>query len=235
MRILSELQTRKIGLFELIRMSFKLYFEYFGIFFSFFCVTLLPFLIIFQFFSFDSNPILGILFIIFYVIIVFPVYVNGLTILTEGYVLGENPQIDVAIKRILSRIIPLTGLSIRFGIICFLLSLLLIIPGIIYAVNNSYYGQAFILRGQTGKAAFEYSRSLVKGNWWKVFLLSIISSIIISQYEKWIAKILNRVLIDFPALVAIIGDIISINLVAAVTIISGVLLFLNLEFQKQLR
>ncbi|MBD2303169.1 hypothetical protein H6G80_32660 [Nostoc sp. FACHB-87] len=198
-------------------------------------MTLLPFLIIFQFFSFDSNPILGILFIIFYVIIVFPVYVNGLTILTEGYVLGENPQIDVAIKRILSRIIPLTGLSIRFGIICFLLSLLLIIPGIIYAVNNSYYGQAFILRGQTGKAAFEYSRSLVKGNWWKVFLLSIISSIIISQYEKWIAKILNRVLIDFPALVAIIGDIISINLVAAVTIISGVLLFLNLEFQKQLR
>ncbi|QSJ20262.1 hypothetical protein JYQ62_17090 [Nostoc sp. UHCC 0702] len=207
-------------------------------------MTLLPFLIIFPFINlqafistlnFDFNPILlilWILFIIFYCLIVFPVYVNGLAILTEGYVLGENPQIDVTIKRILSRIIPLTCLSIRFSIICFLLSLLLIIPGIIYGVKNSYYGPAFILRGQTGEAAFEYSRSLVKGNWWKVFLFSILYSIIISVLQELIEKILNRVIIDSPALVTILCEIISLNLIA-VGVISGVLLFLNLEFQKQ--
>jgi hypothetical protein len=233
---LSDLQTRKLGLFELIALGFDLYVKHFRSFFSLLCIVL-PFSIIFQILALNisTNSILLIpyyLFLIFYLFIVMPVYNIIFAIFTEGYILGENPQFNVAFRRILSRILPLIGLNIRFGIIFYLRLLLLIIPGVIYAVNNGYYALAFILRDQRGKAAFQYSRSLVKGNWWKVFSFYILVYIIIFGLQALMNKILITITANSPTLVAILSNILA-SLVGLGIGISGVLLFLNLEFQKQ--
>ncbi|BAY25517.1 hypothetical protein NIES2100_53230 [Calothrix sp. NIES-2100] len=236
MSILSDLQTKKLGLFELIAMGFDLYLKYFRSFFILLCM-MLPFSIIYLILTLNlaSNPILLIpyyLFLIFYFFVVIPVYTIALAILTEGYVLGENPQLNLAIQRILSRFIPLTGLNIRFNIIFLSGLLLLIVPGVIYAINNGYFALAFILRDQRGKAAFQYSRSLVKGNWLKVFLFNVLLYIIIFGLQALMNKILSSVIVNYPVLITILSSTLASLVTLGVTI-SGILLFLNLEFQKQ--
>ncbi len=237
MSILSDLQTKKLGLFELIAIGFDLYLKHFRSFFSLLCVAILPFLIIFQILilNVSSNSILLIpfgIFYIFYLFVVIPVYTIAFAILTEGYILGENPQLNVVIRRILSQILPLSCLNLRFGIIVGLRLFLLIIPGVIYAINNGYCGFAFILRDQRGKAAFQYSRSLVKGNWWKVFFFNVLLNIIIFGFQAAMNKILSNVIVNSPASVTILSSTLA-SLFTLGVVISGVLLFLNLEFQKQ--
>ncbi|BAY13986.1 hypothetical protein [Calothrix sp. NIES-2098] len=239
MSILSDLQTKKLGLFELLAIGFDLYLKHFRSFSSLLCV-ILPFSIIFQILSSNSpsiflNPIVFIsysLLLIFYFFIVIPVYIIVFVILAEGYILGENPQINVVTRGILPRIIPLNCLGIKFNIILILRFLLFIVPGVIYLVNNAYYSYAFILRDQRGKAAFQYSRSLVKGNWWKVFFFYVLLYIIIFGLRVLMKKILSSLILNSPILVAILSDTLA-SLVSVGVGISGVLLFLNLEFQKE--
>jgi hypothetical protein len=236
MSILSDLQTKKLGLFELIVMGFDLYLKHFRSFFSLLCI-LLPFSIISQILvlnlSSNSNLLIPFwLFYIFYFFVVIPVYGIAFAILTEGYILGENRQLNVAIRGILSQIIPLNCLSIRFFTIFYLSFLLLLVPGVIYGVNNGYYALAFILRDQRGKAAFQYSRSLVKGNWWKVFFFYVLFYIIIFGFQVVMNKTLSSVIVNFPVLVTILSSTLAMVVSLGVAV-SNVLLFLNLEFQKQ--
>jgi hypothetical protein len=237
MSILSDLQTKKLGLLELLAMGFDLYLRRFQGFLTLFCVTYLPLLIIYQSIVLNppSNSILQIsysLFSMFLFLILGPVYTTALAILTEGYVLGERPQVDVAIRQVLSRILPLTGLNIRFFIIFYLRFLLLIIPGMIYAVNNGYFGLSFILRDQRGKAAFQYSRSLVKGNWWKVFFFNPLIFTINFGLDRLISKFLSSFIVTSSQLVTL-SPFVFVSFVALGFEISRILLFLNLEFQKK--
>jgi hypothetical protein len=237
MSILSDLQTRKLGLLELIAMGYNLYLKHFRIFFGLLCI-ILPFLIIFEALVklLPSNPILWIIpymfFGAFYSLVVIPVFTSALAIIAEGYILGENPKLNVAIRRALHLILPLIGLNMRFFIIFYLRLLLLIVPGVIYGINNSYFILALILRDQRGKAAFQYSRSLVKGNWWKVFFFSVLIVLLAYGLQILINKNLGNVIINSPVLVSILSSIIS-NLAALGVGISAVLLFLNLEFQNR--
>lgn len=59
------------------------------------------------------------------------------------------------------------------NIIIFILLILLIIPGIIWMVYYTFSMQAVTLKNLTGKAALDYSKSLVRGHWWKVFLIGL--------------------------------------------------------------
>ena len=236
MSILSDLQTKKLGLFKLIALGYDLYLKHFRSFFILLCL-MLPFSIIFQILSLNI-PLNSILFIplsiyySFYIFVIIPTYVMAIFIFTEGYVLEENPQFDVVIRKILPRIIPFIGLSLRYIIGYFLRLLLFFVPGIIYSVNNGYFAIAFVLRDQRGKAAFQYSRSLVKGNWWKVFFFTMLVLTTNFGLEILTSTVLNSIITNSPILVAVLSNILT-SLVLVGVGISSVLLFLNLDFQKQ--
>ncbi len=236
MSILYDLQNKKLGLFELIAMGFDLYLNNFRIFVSLLC-TYLPFVIIINIIAPYALFNLSLLILyysifLFFLILVLPFYTTALAILTERFVMAEKPQLKIVFKRILHRILPLIGLNIRCGIIYFLRCLLLIVPGIIYIVNNGYYANALILRDQRGKAAFQYSRSLVKGNWWRVFFLNLLSFITVVGLQAIMNKILSSVIANSPILISVLSITLA-NLVSLGVVISGVLLFLNLDFQKR--
>lgn len=236
MSILSDLQTKKLGLFELIALGCDLYLKHFRSFFLLLCLVL-PFSIILQILSLNipSNSALFIplsIYCLFYVFVVTPTYIMAVSIFTEGYVLEENPQLDVVIRKILPRIIPFTGLNLRYIIGYSLRLLLLFVPGIIYSVNNGYFAIAFVLRDQRGKAAFQYSRSLVKGNWWKVFFFTILVLTTSFGLQTLTSTVLNSIITNSPILVAVLSNILT-SLVLVGVGISSVLLFLNLDFQKQ--
>ena len=237
MSILSELQTKKLGLFELLAMGFNLYLKYFLDFFSLLCIALLPFssIYVFLLLSFTSNFSFLIpfwLFYIFYFFAVIPIYTIAFAILTEGYVRGEKRQLNIVIRGILYRIVPFIELSFTYGLTMMFMFLLLIVQGIIYLVNNAYCLLAFVLRDQKGKAAFQYSRSLVRGNWWKVFFFQVLIFIITFGLQSLTTKFLGMIIASSPILVAILSNVLA-SIVSLGVGISGVLLFLNLEFQNR--
>ncbi|MBD2677507.1 MULTISPECIES: hypothetical protein [Nostoc] len=237
MSTLSELQSRKLGLLELISIGFDLYLKNFTLFLGIYCIAL-PFsaiILVGSTGAFSSNPILLILYVLFYLfylIVVIPGYGAAYSIITEGLILGQRPQIEVIFRRILAAILPLVGLNLRFGINYFFRFLLLAIPGIIYLVNNGFYTTAFILRDQRGKAALEYSKTLVKGNWWRVFFFYLITGLINFGLLRILDKILSIAIVNNPILVAVLSNALT-GLVGLGVGVSLILLFLNLEFQTR--
>jgi hypothetical protein len=236
MSILSDLQTKKLGLFELMAMGCDLYVNHFQSFFVLICMSL-PFSIIINFLSsnLDLNPpflILLSIFYGFYFSIFIPAYTMAVSMFIEGYVLGDSPRLSIILRKVLSRLLPLFSLNTRYLISSFLRSLFFLVPGIIYSVNNGFCIFAFVLRDQRGKAAFQYSRSLIKGNWWKVFFFTTLILIIVFATQILTIKILSSIITNSPVFVGIVSDILT-NLVMGGIGISGVLLFLNLDFQKR--
>ncbi|MCX5645261.1 MAG: hypothetical protein NTZ17_11355 [Phycisphaerae bacterium] len=79
----------------------------------------------------------------------------------------------------------LTGLLAM--LIVFGLTLLLIVPGVIWAIYYSFFLFIVALRGLSGKQALDYSRAMVKGQWWPVFtyllviqLLAVLAAIVVT-------------------------------------------------------
>lgn len=64
------------------------------------------------------------------------------------------------------------------NIINFLLLMLLIVPGIVWMVYYTFSMQVVTLRNLTGKEALNFSKFLVKGRWWKVFLLCLVYGLV---------------------------------------------------------
>ncbi len=239
MNILSQLQSRKLGILELVSIGFDLYFKNFRLFLGFSWIVLLSGTILTLFFisleSSFSNSIVTILFILFfffYLVVVVPIYTAAMSIITEDLVLGKRPQLQLVLRRTPSFILPLTWLNIRFGTNYLLRCLLLFIPGIIYLINNGFYATAFILRDQRGRAAFEYSKTLVKENWWRVFSFYLIVGLTGFILSGILTTILSVVIVNSPIIVAVLSNALT-SLASLGFGVSTVLIFLNLEFQTR--
>jgi hypothetical protein len=241
MSILSELQSRKLGLIELILMGFDVYFKNLKPILLAFAVILLPFMIILEALVYlvQIDPNRSVIFWIWYlgflilVSLMSLIYFIALSIITENFVNGRKTSYQSVVRQIASSFIPLFLLGIRFGINYFLRCLLLFIPGIIYLVNNQYYGLAFILRDQRGKAAFAYSRSIVKGNWWRVLFFGFLSAFVIFGSQAPFKNTLSTV----PFINDFIASVLSQVLPQFIAIgigVGSILLFLNLDYQKSL-
>lgn len=241
MSILSELQSRKLGLIELILMGFDVYFKNLKPILLAFAVILLPFMIILgalvYLVQIDPNRsvILWIWYLGFLILVLLMslIYFIALSIITENFVNDRKTSYQSVVRQIASSFIPLFLLGIRFGINYFLRCLLLFIPGIIYLVNNQYYGLAFILRDQRGKAAFAYSRSIVKGNWWRVLFFGFLSNFVIFGLQKIFSKALNTVPLINDFIASVLSQVLP-QFIAIGIGVGAILLFLNLDYQKSL-
>jgi hypothetical protein len=72
-------------------------------------------------------------------------------------------------------------------LIVFGLTLLLIVPGVIWAVYYCFFLFVVALRGLSGKQALDYSKAMVNGQWWRVFgyllaiqLLALLAAIVVT-------------------------------------------------------
>lgn len=89
-------------------------------------------------------------------------------IVTEQTVLNNQSQLKLAFKKALSKTLIIIIITLILTIITGISFLLLIIPGIYLSTLFSFLWQSICLRN-CKLNAFTYSRSLVKGRWWKVF------------------------------------------------------------------
>lgn len=88
--------------------------------------------------------------------------------IVEKSLQGNPPGWGTALRHGLSRWGAMVQTGLVGGIIVALLSLLLIIPGIIWLVYYSFIFYVAALRNLAGKRALDYSKSLVEGQWWRV-------------------------------------------------------------------
>ncbi len=101
--------------------------------------------------------------------------VAGIAALATVYIVvntlnGKAPMpLKESISLAYKRFGTYVGTGILQDIITFALILLFIIPGVIWLVYYAFMSQVIALTDYKWKGALNYSKSVVKGNWWKVF------------------------------------------------------------------
>ncbi|MDF2841128.1 MAG: hypothetical protein K0Q99_1900 [Clostridia bacterium] len=140
---------------------------------------------------------------------------------------GEEIGWKSALSKSLSRWASGVGTSLLGGFILVLFVLLLVIPGIIWSVYYAFLIQAVVLRNVGGTDALGYSKSLVKGQWWKVFgitTLILVLQLIISFAVGFIGGFL-------PAILGVVTDSL-IDIIEAFFTVTTTVFFINLDFVK---
>ncbi|MBI2426532.1 MAG: hypothetical protein HYV34_01670 [Candidatus Kerfeldbacteria bacterium] len=86
---------------------------------------------------------------------------------------GQDVTVSDALKKAFSRWLPAIGSSILYGLFVVGLSLLLIVPGIIYGVFWMFTVYNVVLRDRAGKGALDESKRIIAGRWWTAFGYSL--------------------------------------------------------------
>jgi hypothetical protein len=153
----------------------------------------------------------------------------AIALIVEKTFLNEPMGFLEAFKRAFPKWFGGIGTGLLALVIVLGYTLLLVVPGIIWGVYYLFVIYIVALRNKTGKAALEYSQSLVSGHWWDVFVvylgISIVLGVVggvISALFKWLPLNLFTSLISF-SLQTIIGSFLTVSIT---------ILFLNLDFVK---
>lgn len=144
---------------------------------------------------------------------------------------NQNKEIDwrTAVQKSYSQLGNCIGTSLLAGIIVLGLSLLLLIPGIIWSMYYTFLLQVIILHGLSGKTALNYSKSLVKGRWWRIFMRVFILGVIVAVPSMILSGVLSVVPHGLKEFISIIINLLAMGFhVVGMTII-----FLNLDSTRQ--
>lgn len=107
-----------------------------------------------------------------------PVGVIAIAKMVKQYIDGKEISMGEALSEAFSLMPTIIVTGIIYGVLIFLGSMI-IIPGIYFSIAWGFYLFGIGLSGKKGWDALKYSKSLVKGKWWRTFgylwLLSIIA------------------------------------------------------------
>ena len=153
--------------------------------------------------------------------------IMGVAAIAEKAIDGQSLDWSDAIKYGFSKWGKAIGTGLLGAIIILGLSLLLIIPGIIYSLYYTFWVYVVALRDRSGKAALDYSKNLIKGQWWRVFGIQLVLWIISSVVGLIIAYPFT--LISYNQFFYLIPDTLA-DIVGAFFTITSTLFFLNNDY-----
>lgn len=107
------------------------------------------------------------------------------------------------------------------------LSLLLFIPGFIYSIYYIFMLDAVALRDKDGMEALKYSKTLIEGQWWRIFWISMGIGVIYLIFNGSVTFLLGKV--SANPYFAIIPNVITLY-IASILGVVGTVLFLNVDF-----
>ncbi len=149
--------------------------------------------------------------------------------LVEASLVGQPISWGKALRHALSRWGSSIGTGLLGGLIILGMLLLLIVPGIIWSLYYSLVVYVVALRGFSGKRALDYSKSIVKGQWWRVFgYLCAIE--IMTLLAGFLVSIPNFFLPDhriFDIAFNTVGDIVS-----ALFLCMTIVFFINNDYMR---
>lgn len=153
----------------------------------------------------------------------------GIAYIVEQAIGGEKIGWTIALKHGFSRWGSAIGTSFVAGIILLGLTLLLIVPGIIWGVYYLFFVYVVALRMIGGKTALDYSKDLVKGQWWRVAGISLLIGIL-SFLVIFIITI-PFALLPTHQIMNIISNTIN-DVLSALFIVMMLVFFLNTDYLK---
>jgi len=155
----------------------------------------------------------------------------AIMLITERAVNNETMSIGDALRRAANRWTRGIGTNILASIFILFLFLLLIVPGIIWSVYYAFIVQVVALRNESGKSALDYSEVLVQGQWWRVFGTGFVLNLIPFCLSLGIEHILG--LLNTNLVINVIATTL-VDIITGFTIVAITVLFLNLDYQKNI-
>ncbi len=156
----------------------------------------------------------------------------AIAVLAESRALGQEPAFKDLVRRAFSGYGSAFWAFLLGGLQIMLFSLLLVIPGLIKAVQYYFVLQASVLRDLKGKAALDYSKGVVEGQGMRVFGYMIVLGAL--RYILSFTLGLLQTQIVTGTLLQILIFLLDMFLGSFVVIMLAVL-FLDLEQQRDLR
>lgn len=153
----------------------------------------------------------------------------GIAAIVEGTILGNNPSWGSALRKGFSRWGSAVGTSILSGLIILGLTLLLIVPGIIWAVYYTFWLYVVALRNIGGKTALDYSKNLVVEQWWRVLGIIIVIAI---------ADLITGLIVNVPFwflpdnLILNVLSNTTMDVISGLFTITSIVFFLNTDYLK---
>lgn len=237
----SDIKTRSYTLGEILSKGWKLYLEIFLIILPVILIVYIPINTLISFIPVEalteSQGLLGwriyikiIQLLEFFIGIIATM---AMTKVTECKINSSQITYQEALRYSLSKWGTVLGTEILAGLIILGLTLLLIVPGVIWAVYYVFSAYVVALRGIGGKEALDYSKRLVKGQWGRVFgILFVIG--LIAILTCFITSIVTGIPSAFLPNIKIL-DIISdttTDIVSALFVLMTIIFFLNIDYLK---
>ncbi len=116
----------------------------------------------------------------------------------------QAPLLGNSLDRALSKAVPLVFGIILVGLLSFLASLLLILPGIYVGVRLVFTPCAIALENRGATEGLRYSWNLVKGRWWGVFWALTVPGLILAVVSFVFAFV-------FAVFAGVLGSILGLD------------------------
>jgi hypothetical protein len=153
----------------------------------------------------------------------------GIAHVVEKAVLGEDVTWRNALRFGASRWPAAFLTNLLASVILFGLMFLFLVPGIIWSVYYNFWIYAVANRGLSGKKALDYSKNLVKGQWWRVCGIQVVSFIIAGGIILAISQLLALILAG--QLFAVMNSLVTFLIASVLSVILNVW-FLNIDYLK---
>lgn len=155
---------------------------------------------------------------------------TALACLIESSVKGEPVTWRKAIRSALARWPSSVGTAILGGAIVFCLSLLLIIPGVVWSVYYLFAVYAVALRGRGGKNALDYSKWMVLGQWWRVLGYFVVIGLLGLCADKALGAF-SALLPENRIILILLNAL--FDLASALFLCMSIVFFLNVDYIKR--
>jgi hypothetical protein len=146
--------------------------------------------------------------------------------LIESSLQGDPISWQEAFRHALSRWGASLATWVTAWVILVGMTLLLVVPGIIWSVYYSFLLMVVSVRDLSGKAALDYSKQLVKGRWWRVFGFQTVFMLFPLTFS-FAMKPIVELFAAFPFALLVASLVYAIFFVYTLTM--SMLFFLNLE------
>lgn len=159
----------------------------------------------------------------------------ALACLVESSILQNECSWGEALRHGLMRFAALSMTGILEFLILIGLTMLLIIPGLIWAGYYIFVVYVVVLRNLRGKAALDYSKRLVSGKWWRVVGVSFIIGVtgVIPYLVLSVVSGIVFLLFGFDrSLIPPIALFLSaiLNIIGALFTVMNIIFFLNTDY-----
>ena len=224
-----ELFKKELTLVELLALSWGIYCHKFKTILAISLIIYIPANIVRYLFILFFNQMNTYVFLLsyFFDFLLISIAILGITVITESAVNEQKYDGILDWRKTISLALDSWDKCVfantLAGVLAIFLSFLLIIPGIIWSIYCVFITPAVALRDIAGKEAISYSVYLVKGNWWKVFSVSVLI-FIVTLIPSFAASLM-------PYSAGFIFDICA-DVALAFFSVAITVLFLNLELVK---